>query len=69
MFVTALVTFIVTTSMYAALAVWGTTRVVRHLRANRGAVEAVTEHVLMPLLGHSPQETKKPPVPEDARQC
>jgi len=67
---TILVTFIITTALYVALGAWGTRRVVRHLMANRDAVQAVTEHVLMPLLGHTPQEGEKTkPLPKDARLC
>jgi hypothetical protein len=68
MLVAILVTFVLTTVLYAGLGLWGLARVIRHLQTNRAAVQAVTEHVLMPLLGRkSEQVEKKKPLPRDAR--
>jgi hypothetical protein len=70
MFVTALVTFVLTTALYAGLGAWGLMRVIWHLQTDRAAVQAVIEHVLMPLLGRKPEHVeKKKPVPKDARLC
>jgi hypothetical protein len=51
------ITFILTTSVYASLMWLACRRVVHHLRGNPEAVKAVTEHVLLPMLG---REAKKP---------
>jgi hypothetical protein len=70
MLVAILVTFVLTTVLYASLGVWGLMRVIRHLQTNRAAVQAVTEHVLMPLLGRtSEQVEKRKSMPSDARLC
>ncbi len=44
-------TFLLTTAGYGALLWWACRRISRHLRGNPEAVKAVTEHVLIPLLG------------------
>ena len=68
MLVTALLTFILTTVAYAGLGLWGLARVIRHLQTNRVAVQVVTEHVVMPLLGRKAEQAeKKKPLPRDAR--
>lgn len=59
MFMTMLVTFLVTTGLYAALVVWGAARVIRHMQADRAAVQVVIEHVLMPVLGRAPEQVEK----------
>jgi hypothetical protein len=67
MFVTALVTFLLTSVLYAGLGVWGLMRVIRHLQTNRAAVQAVIEHVLMPLLGRTKDDAEKgKPLTQDA---
>jgi hypothetical protein len=43
-------TFILTTSVYAFILWVACRRVVSHLRGNPEAVQAVTEHVLLPML-------------------
>ena len=70
MFVTALATFVLTTLLYAGLGVWGLMRVIRHLQTNRAAVQAVIEHVLMPLLGRKSEQVEKTKsMPSDDRLC
>ena len=65
-----LLTLLATTAMYVALAAWGLRRIVRHLQGNPEAVQAVTEHVLVPLLGRKkPEADAIKPVPRDARLC
>ncbi|HYV37931.1 MAG TPA: hypothetical protein VE988_19760 [Gemmataceae bacterium] len=65
-----LVTFIATTGVYLGLLILAFRRVARHLQGRPDAVEAVTEHVLLPLLGRKREEPeKKKPVPRDARLC
>jgi hypothetical protein len=59
MLVTILVTFLVTTALYAAAGAWGTTRVIRHLQTDRAAVQAVIDHVVTPLLGRKADPAKK----------
>ena len=45
-----IMTFILTTGVYACLMWLACRRVAHHLRGNPEAVKAVTEHVLLPLL-------------------
>ncbi len=54
------VTFILTTVLYGCLLFLACRRVARHLQGNQEAVKAVTEHVLVPVLGR--QTEQKPPV-------
>ena len=58
-------TWLLTTIVYGALIWFGVQRVVRHLKNNPDGVKAVTEHVLLPLLGKSAepplQEASNPP--------
>jgi len=54
------VTFILTTVLYGCLLFLACRRVARHLQGNQEAVKAVTEHVLVPVLGR--QTEHKPPV-------
>jgi hypothetical protein len=49
-------TFIATTCFYLAIALFFCQRVVWHLQDNPEAVKAVTDHVLVPLLGRKPEE-------------
>ena len=51
-----IVTFSLTTIVYASLMWLACRRVVRHLRGNPEAVKAVTEHVLLPMLGRKPEQ-------------
>lgn len=63
-----LLTFVVTTAMYAALLFLAFRRVARHLQSHPEAVKVVTEHVLVPLLGQRKNEPeKKKPLPREAR--
>jgi len=65
-----LLTFVATTGIYTGLLVLAFRRVARHLQGHPEAMQAVTEHVLLPLLGKKPLEAeKKKPVPRDARLC
>ena len=52
-------TFILTTALYSCLLFLACRRVARHLQGNQEAVKAVTEHVLVPVLGR--QIEQKPP--------
>ena len=49
-----IMTFSLTTGIYASLMWLACRRVVHHLRGNPEAVKAVTEHVLLPMLGRKP---------------
>ncbi len=70
MLVAILVTFVLTTVLYAGLGVWGLMRVIRHLKTDRAAVQVMIEHVLMPMLGRkSEQVEKRKPMPREARLC
>jgi hypothetical protein len=53
-------TFLVTTAFYGGLLFLVCRRVAMHLQGNADAVKAVTEHVLLPVLGR--QGEQKPPV-------
>lgn len=49
-------TFILTTALYACLVALALRRVAAHLRGNPEAVKAVTEHVLLPVLGRQAEQ-------------
>jgi hypothetical protein len=49
-----LVTFLVTTAIYVVLLALALRRVARHCQGNETATRAVTEHVLLPILGREP---------------
>ena len=49
-------TFILTTGVYACLMWLAGRRVAHHLRGNPEAVKAVTEHVLLPMLGRQAEQ-------------
>jgi hypothetical protein len=51
-----LVTFLVTTAIYVALLALVLRRVARHCQGNDTATRAVTEHVLLPILGRAPDQ-------------
>jgi hypothetical protein len=51
-----LLTFVVTTVIYAALLALAFHRVARHMQGNPEGMRAVTEHVLVPLLGKQQNE-------------
>lgn len=46
-----LFTFLITTALYAVLLWLAVQRIVRHLKNNPEGVKAVTDHVLLPMLG------------------
>jgi hypothetical protein len=48
-------TFLVTTALYGVLLWLAIRRVSRHLQGNAEAIKAVTDHVLIPLLGRRPE--------------
>ena len=54
-----LLTFLLTTALYGALALLAWQRLARHLKDNPQAVEAFTRHILLPLLGRTEDDTKK----------
>lgn len=49
-------TFIVTTCLYGCFLFLACRRVARHLQGNQEAVKAVTEHVLLPMLGRQGEQ-------------
>jgi hypothetical protein len=51
-----LVTFLVTTTIYVGLLALVLRRVARHCQGNDTATRAVTEHVLLPILGRAPEQ-------------
>ncbi|HTU92890.1 MAG TPA: hypothetical protein VMF69_22610 [Gemmataceae bacterium] len=53
-------TFLLTTAAYGALLWLACRRVLRHLKGNPEAVKAVTDHVLIPLLGRRPDDDNDP---------
>jgi hypothetical protein len=65
-----LLTLVVTTLIYLSLFALALRRVASHLRGNAEAVQAVTEHVLVPLLGRQKGDAeKKKPVSRESRLC
>jgi hypothetical protein len=54
--VLVIMTFILTTSVYVCLMWLACRRVAHHLRGNAEAVKAVTEHVLLPMLGRQAEQ-------------
>jgi hypothetical protein len=62
-----LLTFVATTATYAGLLFLAFRRVARHLQGSPDAMQAVTEHVLVPLLGKKQDEAEnEKPVPQEA---
>jgi hypothetical protein len=53
-------TFLVTTALYGVLLWLAIRRVSQHLQGNPEAVKAVTDHVLIPLLGRRPEGDDSP---------
>jgi len=49
-------TFLLTTALYGFLLWLACRRISRHLQGNPEGVKAVTDHVLIPLLGRQPDE-------------
>jgi hypothetical protein len=65
-----LLTFVVTRVIYAGVLGLAFRRVALRLQGHPEAVKAVTEDVLLPLLGRTKNDAeKKKPVPRDARLC
>jgi hypothetical protein len=65
-----LLTFVITTVIYSSIFVFALRRVTSHLRGNAEAVQAVTEHVLVPLFGKKKDDAdKKKPVSRESRLC
>jgi hypothetical protein len=67
-----LITFVLTTGVYVTLLVLVLRRVAKHLQGNEAATKAVTEHVLVPILGRAKkgnvdEPPVKRPVPREAR--
>jgi hypothetical protein len=56
----AFLTFLLTTALYGVLLGLACRRVSRHLQGNPEGVRAVTEHVLIPLLGRRPAGGDEP---------
>lgn len=59
-----ILTFLLTTALYGFLLWWACRRISRHLQGNPEGVKAVTDHVLLPLLGRPPVEESEPPTNE-----
>jgi hypothetical protein len=55
---TILITFILTTTVWGALAAFALRRVAMHLKENPEGIEAISKHVLLPILGRR-NESKK----------
>jgi hypothetical protein len=55
-----IMTFLLTTAFYAFLLWLACRRVSRHLQGNADGVKAVTDHVLIPLLGAQPEDESGP---------
>lgn len=53
-------TFLLTTALYGALLWLAVRRVLRHLQGNEDGIKAVTQYVLLPLLGRQPQDDSQP---------
>lgn len=49
-------TFLLTTAVYGILLYLAARRISRHLQGNEVGVKAVTDHVLIPLLGRRPDD-------------
>jgi hypothetical protein len=45
-----LLTFMLTTGVYAALLIWACLKIVRHLRYHPHGIQALADHVLLPVL-------------------
>jgi hypothetical protein len=54
--VVMMATFLVTTAIYMVLLAFVLRRVARHCQGNETATRAVTEHVLLPILGRSTEQ-------------
>jgi hypothetical protein len=54
-----LLTFVATTGLYTGLLLLAFRRVARHLQGCPEAVQAVTEHVLLPILGKQLNDADK----------
>jgi hypothetical protein len=59
-----LLTFLLTTAFFGILLWLACRRVSRHLQGNADAVKAVTDHVLIPLLGRRAEDDREPPAGE-----
>ena len=56
-----ILTFLLTTAFYAMLLWLAVRRVLRHLQGNEEGIRAITQFVLVPLLGRRPDEENEPP--------
>lgn len=61
---TILLTFLMTTLAWLVLLGFGLRRLAFHLKGNEAAMQAVTQHVLLPLIGKTPVEPEEehPPI-------
>lgn len=57
-------TFVMTTAIYGTLLWLAVRRVSRHLQGNPDGIKAVTDHVLIPLLGRRPDAESERPARE-----
>jgi hypothetical protein len=63
-------TFLATSAVFVLLLGLAIRRIIRHLQGDPEAVQAVTAHVLVPLLGRKkPDAEKQRPMPRDSRLC
>ena len=61
-------TFLATSVVFVVLLGLAIRRIIRHLQGDADAVQAVTAHVLVPLLGKKkPEAEKQRPLPKDSR--
>lgn len=59
-----ILTFLLTTALYGTLLYLACRRLSRHLQGNPDGVKAVTDHVLIPLLGRRPDSEGEQPASE-----
>lgn len=53
-------TFLLTTALYGVLLGLAVRRVLRHLQGDEQGIRAVTQYVLLPLLGRQPENESEP---------
>jgi len=61
-------TFVLMMSALGILAAWLGRRIVVHLKDNPVAVSALTEHLIVPILGKHPETTPETPEEEEPKE-
>lgn len=59
-----ILTFLFTTALYGTLLCLACRRVLHHLQGNEEGIKAVTQFVLLPLLGRKPEDESRAPASE-----